>query len=80
MITLREIDFEVRCGEVFGIAGESGCGKSTLGKSICKLIEPTEGSIVLDGEEISNFVYCHLYDTEEAKKNAKAAENAVTHQ
>ena len=27
-----------------------------------------------------HFVYCHLYDTEEAKKNAKAAENAVTHQ
>ena len=27
-----------------------------------------------------HFVYCHLYDTEEAKKNAKAAENAVIHQ
>lgn len=49
------IDFEVRRGEVFGIVGESGCGKSTLGKSICKLIEPTEGSIVLDGEEISKY-------------------------
>ena len=49
------VDFEVRRGEVFGIVGESGCGKSTLGKSICKLIEPTEGSIVLDGEEISKY-------------------------
>ena len=47
------VDFEVRRGEVFGIVGESGCGKSTLGKSICKLIEPTDGSIVLDGEEIA---------------------------
>ena len=50
-----DVDFEVRRGEVFGIVGESGCGKSTLGKSICKLIEPTEGSIVLDGEEISKY-------------------------
>ncbi len=50
-----DVDFEVRRGEVFGIVGESGCGKSTLGKSICKLIEPTEGSIVLDGEEIANY-------------------------
>lgn len=49
------VDFEVRRGEVFGIVGESGCGKSTLGKSICKLIEPTEGSIVLGGEEISKY-------------------------
>lgn len=49
------VDFEVRRGEVFGIVGESGCGKSTLGKSICKLIEPTDGSIVLDGEEISKY-------------------------
>lgn len=49
------VDFEVRRGEVFGIVGESGCGKSTLGKSICKLIEPTEGSILLDGEEISKY-------------------------
>ena len=50
-----DVDFEVRRGEVFGIVGESGCGKSTLGKSICKLIEPTEGAIVLDGEEISKY-------------------------
>lgn len=49
------VDFEVRRGEVFGIVGESGCGKSTLGKSICKLIEPTDGSIVLDGEEIAKY-------------------------
>lgn len=50
-----DVDFEVRRGEVFGIVGESGCGKSTLGKSICKLIEPSAGTIVLDGEDISKY-------------------------
>ena len=47
------VDLEIREGEVFGIVGESGCGKSTLGKAICKLIEPTDGSIVFDGNEIA---------------------------
>lgn len=49
------VDFEVHKGEVFGIVGESGCGKSTLGKAICKLIEPTEGKIYLDGSEIAGY-------------------------
>ena len=47
------VDIEIHEGEVFGIVGESGCGKSTLGKAICKLIEPTDGSIVFDGKEIA---------------------------
>lgn len=49
------VDFEVKKGEVFGIVGESGCGKSTLGKAICKLIEPTDGKIILDGEDIRGY-------------------------
>ena len=49
------VDFQVEKGEVFGIVGESGCGKSTLGKAICKLIEPTDGKIYLEGEEISKY-------------------------
>ena len=47
------VDFEIKEGEVFGIVGESGCGKSTLGKAICKLIEPTDGTIYFDGTEIA---------------------------
>lgn len=41
----------------------------------CKTEDPQKYQV---GDD--HFVYCHLYDTEEAKKNAKAAENAVIHQ
>lgn len=49
------VDLEIKEGEVFGIVGESGCGKSTLGKAICKLIEPTEGKVYFDGQEIAGY-------------------------
>lgn len=50
-----DVDFEVYKGEVFGIVGESGCGKSTLGKAICKLTQPTDGKVWLEGEEIARY-------------------------
>ncbi|MGH2705123.1 MAG: ABC transporter ATP-binding protein [Actinomycetota bacterium] len=47
------IGLSIRQGETFGLVGESGCGKSTSARCVLRLIEPTEGSIRLEGEEIT---------------------------
>jgi peptide/nickel transport system ATP-binding protein len=46
------VDFDVRQGEIFSLVGESGCGKTTLGRTILRLIEPTEGSIKFEGRDL----------------------------
>jgi oligopeptide/dipeptide ABC transporter ATP-binding protein len=47
------VDLDILRGETFAIVGESGCGKSTLARLILRLIEPTAGTITLDGEDIT---------------------------
>jgi peptide/nickel transport system ATP-binding protein len=47
------VSFEVRKGEIFGLAGESGCGKTTTGKTILRLLEPTSGEIYFGGQDIT---------------------------
>ena len=48
-----DVSFEIMRGETFGVVGESGCGKSTLGKTLIRLLEPTEGQIFLEDREVS---------------------------
>ena len=50
---LEDTSFEVHRGETFAIVGESGCGKSTTGKCILRLTEPSEGKVILDGEDFT---------------------------
>jgi glycine betaine/proline transport system ATP-binding protein len=54
VVALRNISFSVKKGEIFVLMGLSGCGKSTLLRCLNRLIEPTTGSIFIDGEDITS--------------------------
>ncbi len=60
VLAVDGVSFTIARGETLSLVGESGCGKSTVGRTILRLITPTEGEVRLDGQRIDNLPAAQL--------------------